>query len=101
MDQVLSHNEVNRINDNISVLPLNLQDHLIFNDDSVVGMYHKGRKTAILNSHCIVDNVREWLKAEGYEILFVSDSFVLSVWTSGGHETCGKFVYDYNKLQEK
>ncbi len=87
-------NSVNRVNENISILPLNLQDHLVLVDGTVVGMYHAGHETARILKHYNYQPAVSFLEREGFEIQWTSEPFVLSQWTEDGHEACGKIIYD-------
>ncbi len=90
----LSNNRVNRINDDVSVIPLNLQDHLILYREEVIGMYHKGHETVRLFDSQHVGDFAKALEIEDFEVQYSLESFVLSQWTGDGHETCGKIIYD-------
>ena len=92
--EVIKINAIQRVNENISILPLNLQDHLVLVDSEVVGMYHEGHETAriLRNSNYQVAVLH--LEKEGFEIQYTNEPFILSQWTNDEEKTCGEIIYN-------
>ncbi len=85
-------NHVSHIHGNeIDIIPLNLQDHLILFNDKVLGMYHVAHKTARLFSRCIP--LERWLQSEGFKVEVTAESFQLAQWYDDAVVGCGEIIY--------
>ena len=92
--KILSQNALNPITIDISVLPLNLQDHLVLFGGRVVGMFHKAHKVARMLSLEVNNNQAvNWLIDEGFKVQFTAEPFVLAQWYDSATAGCGEIIH--------
>ena len=89
--KTLKQNVINRVNDEIDIIPLNLQDHLILVDGRIQGMFHVNHKTARVFS--ITPPLSDWLESEGFKIEYTAEPFVLAQWYDSATVGCGEIIY--------
>lgn len=92
MDAPLTQNRLNNVTRNISVIPLNFQDHLILYRGEVVGMYHKGFKVARIHIDADADEACVWLQECGYRIDSTIDTLGLCEWIDVVYKSCEEII---------
>lgn len=102
MNTVLVHGRLNDMGNDISVIPLNIQDHLILYKGQVVGMYHRDHKVARLLNATDSIEVWQWLEeGEGFAIQYSNEPFGLNQWTNQGTKSCAEIIYHSNDGPDK
>jgi len=92
----MNYQQVNKIDDHISVLWLSLYEFVILYDNAVVGMYHSAYNAARL-SYDVQGSDKEkpllkWLNGQELHVYYTGDYFGICEWINGEYVPCEELI---------
>ena len=88
---------INEVDEHISVLWISIWEYVLFYDESVIGMFHRGFLAARIEDSFLAFNegsksVTKWLSEKGFRIDATIDSLGLCEWQDVAYISCEDLI---------